>query len=163
MMRSLFGFTFAMMLAVPAWAGEMNLTYQAVMQVRSSHAMSVLDEAAHRLGIGAFKGLAIFPGGEVAAHRYEGWFDLKDGSGRFLGYARWQFDDGSTIWAKYDGTVRMMTSTNFRIEARLYDISGAGRFAGASGEGGFQGRRVESIESGGSTYLTGQLRLDLPG
>ena len=112
---------------------------------------------------GAFKGLAIFPGGEVAAHRYEGWFDLKDGSGRFFGYARWQFDDGSTIWAEYDGTVRMVTSTNFRIEAKLYDISGTGHFAGASGEGKFQGRRVESIESGGSTYLTGQLRLDLPG
>jgi len=137
-----------------------ELRYQAAMHVRETHAMSVLDRAAHVIGIGAFEGPATFADGEVAIHRYEGCFDLVDGSGRFHGYALWQFADGSEIRATYDGEARQAGAEGFEVSARFRDLSGSGRFAQASGDGGFEGHRIELIEQGGSTHLAGRLRLE---
>lgn len=136
--------------------------YRAVMRVRESHAMPVLDRSEHVVGIGAFEGVANFADGQVASHRYEGWFDLSDGSGRFHGYALWRFQDGSEIRAVYDGCARNLAAERFAVTARVHDVTGTGRFAGASGEGDFEGHRLEPIEQGGSTHLTGTLRLRLP-
>ena len=136
-----------------------EMSYRAAMPVRKSHALPVLGRAAHVIGIGAFEGQADFADGQIATHRYEGWFDLLDGSGRFHGYALWRFEDGSEIRAAYDGAARKAEAGGFAVSARLQDLSGTGRFADASGDGGFQGRRVEPIEQGGSTHLTGTLNL----
>jgi hypothetical protein len=137
-----------------------ELTYEAAMHVRDSHAMTVLGRDDHVLGIGAFHGLANFADGRVATHRYDGWYDLIDGSGRFHGYALWQFEDGSEIRAVYDGEARESGAEGFEVGAQIRVVSGTGRFAGASGDGGFQGRRIEPIERGGRTQLSGTLRLE---
>jgi len=136
-----------------------ELRYRAVMQVRESHALPVLDRSAHVIGIGAFEGPATFADGEVATHRYQGCFDLVDGSGRFHGYALWRFADGSEIRAAYDGEARQDGAERVAVSARLRDLSGSGRFAEASGDGGFEGHRVEPIEQGGGTHLTGTINL----
>jgi len=152
----------ALLPAVPAAAGEVSLSYQAVMHVTASHAAPVLGDASHLVGTGEFRGLAIFPEREIARHRYQGWFDLTGGSGRYEGYALWRFDDGSEIRAAYYGTARSVAAADYEVQARIKDISGTGRFAGASGEGSFSGRRFDAIEDGGTTYLTGTLSLRLP-
>lgn len=136
-----------------------ELSYRATMHVRESHALPVLGRATHVIGIGAFEGQADFADGQVASHRYEGWFDLVHGSGRFHGYALWRFEDGSEIRAAYDGAARNAGAGSFAVTARFRDLSGTGRFADAAGDGGFQGHRVEPIEQGGSTHLTGTLNL----
>lgn len=146
----------------PAYGAPVKRAYQAVMHVRDSHAMPVLDRANHIVGTGAFRGLAIFRNGDVAVHRYEGWFDLTDGSGKFHGYALWRFEDGSEIRAAYDGKARKTDGHVFRVEARFHKFEGTGRFAGVSGEGSFAGRRFEDIDKGGSTLLDGTLTLELP-
>ena len=156
------GLALFFVLAHSARAGTIEHAYQAVMHVRDFHALSVLDRSGHVVGIAAFRGLAIFASGEVAVHRYEGWFDLIAGSGRFHGYALWRFEDGSEIRAAYEGSARNVGAEGFEVKARVHDVSGTGRFADASGEGAFQGRRLEPIDQGGSTYLTGTLRLNLP-
>lgn len=156
------GLALLLSLVPSAHAETFERAYEAVMHVRNAHAMPVLDSENHVVGTGAFKGLAIFADGEIAIHRYDGWFDLTAGSGKFHGYALWRFDDGSEIKAAYEGTVQDTATKGFIVEARIRDVSGTGRFAGASGEGVFQGRRLEPIDQGGTTHLTGILRLSLP-
>ncbi len=143
----------------PAFSETVTRDYQAVMHVSKSHAFPVLDRSDHVVGIGAFRGLAIFANGEVVVHRYEGWFDLSDGSGTFHGYASWRFEDGSEIRASYDGSALNPTATGVDVKARFHNFSGTGRFANASFEGAFEGRRLEAIEVGGSTYLKGRLEI----
>ena len=78
----------AMVLVAVASVGQaetLNLDYEAVMHVRAVHSVPILDDPEHVAGTGAFRGLAIFPGDEVAVHRYEGWFDLTSGSGAYHG------------------------------------------------------------------------------
>ena len=136
--------------------------YEAAMQVRQSHALPVLDRSEHVVGVGAFEGTANFADGQIATHRYDGWFDLTDGSGKFHGYALWRFQDGPEIRAAYDGDARNLGAEGVEVGARFRDVSGTGRFAGASGGGTFQGRRFEPLDQGGRTSLTGTLRLRLP-
>lgn len=145
-----------------AVAGETTLAYRAVMYVAESHSAPILDNDAHVIGVGKFRGLAILPDDEIAVHRYEGWFDLTDGSGRFQGYMLFRFDDGSQIRARYEGTVREASPDDFGVEATVHDISGTGLYAEISGSGSFRGRRMEAITSGGSTYVTGELSLSRP-
>lgn len=142
--------------------GAADLAYQAVMHVRTTHSAPVLDSKDHVIGVAAFRGLAIFDDGAVAVHRYDGWFDLQAGVGPFHGYALWQFEDGSTLRARYDGAARPTGGGSVAVEARLHDITGTGRFAGTAGTGTFTGRRLDSIEDGGSTHLTGVLTLEMP-
>lgn len=142
-------------------AEEHLIEYEAVMHVRSSEAFNVLDEASHSVGTARFRGLAILPGGEIAVHRYEGWFDLVEGSGKFHGYAQWTFDDGSELKAAYDGEAAMTASSSTDVSATFRDFTGAGRFQNVSGSGSFSGRRLDDFEHGGSTYIKGRLVLDV--
>lgn len=148
--------------SLPAMAESVTMSYQAITHIRSAHSMPVLDIPNHSVGVAAFRGLAIFPKQQIAVHRYDGWFDLTDGSGKFHGYALWLFDDKSEIRAAYDGKARKLDGEGFAVEATFRDFTGTGRFSGITGEGEFKGRRVEPIENGGSTYLEGTLSLKTP-
>ena len=150
-------------IAIPPLNAEpLELSYQAVMHVRDSQSLPVLDRSDQVVGIAAFRGLAIFSEEEIAVHRYDGWFDLTDGSGPFHGYALWRFEDGSELTAAYEGAARRLGPDAIAVEAQFHDVTGSGRFAGASGEGTFSGRRLDAIDKGGSTYLNGILTLTMP-
>ena len=153
-MRNLFTAAVLFALSISsAYAEPIERTYQAVMFVQESHATKVLDKPNHVVGVGKFRGLAIFESGEIAKHRYEGWFDFSDGAGKFHGYALWQFEDGSEIRARYDGTAKNATAKGVNIEAVFGSFTGSGRFEGASIKGGFDGRRLEPIDKGGILSL----------
>lgn len=160
--RFLFGAFLALAMSGAAAAKTVDHTYQAVMHIQKSHAPPVLDDSAHVLGVAAFRGLAIFTENDIAVHRYEGWFELTAGSGRFHGYALWTFEDGSELRADYSGTASNPGSGGFEVEAQFQNFSGTGRFKTVSGEGGFTGRRLDPIDKGGSTYLNGLLKLTVP-
>lgn len=162
MIRSLIVILVLLTTAPLALAETADHSYEAVMHVRSTHALPILDDPSHVVGIAEFRGLAIFEGGDVTIHRYDGWFDLKNGSGSFHGYALWRFEDGSEIRAPYSGTARPDGAEGVRVEAVFESISGTGRFEGATGSGGFQGRRLDAIDKGGSTYLSGRLTITTP-
>ncbi|WP_136659835.1 hypothetical protein [Nitratireductor sp. XY-223] len=147
---------------VPPRAETLSLDYQAVMHVRSSTAVPVLDDAAHLVGIAEFRGLAIFADGTVAVHRYDGWFDLEEGSGKFHGYALWTFSDGSELRAPYSGAATATGDGGVAVEATFEGFTGSGRFAEATGTGEFSGRRLDAIDKGGSTYLDGKLAITTP-
>lgn len=142
-----------------AVAEEVKLRYQAVMHVDKSRAAPVLDNKKHVIGIGVFRGIALFPDQEPALHRYDGWFDLNEGSGPFHGYALWTFADGATLSARYDGRVEMVEGDDAEVSATFHDFTGTGRFENVQGEGSFRGRRYEPIKNGGATHLNGSLTL----
>ncbi|MEX3006894.1 hypothetical protein [Hoeflea sp. TYP-13] len=162
MMRILIGVLLVFGTLTAAHAATAEREYEAVMHVRSSQAMPILDDKSHIVGIAEFRGLAIFPEGEVAVHRYDGWFDLTNGTGTFHGYALWTFEDGSELRAPYSGTARSTGPDGIEVEARFEELTGTGRFEGATGSGGFSGRRLDAIDKGGSTYLKGKLSITLP-
>lgn len=144
-------------------ADSLELDYEAVMHVRETHSIQVLDDPEHLLGVAVFRGLAIFPDDEVAVHRYEGWFDLTSGSGRYHGYASWRFPDGSELRASYEGTIEKASDERFDVRATIQDVEGTMRFEDATGTGTFEGRRIEPLDLGGATFLNGSLDIDLPG
>ena len=147
--------------ATPSRAEEKVLDYQAVMHVRSSNSFPVLDNKSHIIGIAQFRGLAILPDDNVVVHRYEGWFDLVRGSGKFHGHAMWAFDDGAILEAAYDGEAKASEDGSIRVSATFHDFSGTGRFANVSGSGSFSGRRLDDFKHGGSTHVKGRLVLDV--
>ncbi len=160
--RLAIGVATALALSGAASAKDLELDYEAVMHVRSSDSIGVLDNEAHRVGFAAFRGLAVFAEEGVTVHRYEGWFDLVNGSGPFHGYALFTFADGSTLRAAYNGTAEAIEQDGVRVEAAFTEFSGGGRFEAVSGTGSFAGRRYDAIDQGGSTYVQGTLSLTVP-
>ncbi len=154
-------FVVCLLLVTPSQAEQINLDYQAVMQVRSSNSFQVLDNKSHVIGIAKFRGLAIFPDEKVVVHRYEGWFDLIQGSGKFHGHALWAFDDGSKLEAAYDGNAKTTENGSVDVSATFHDFTGTGRFENVSGSGSFSGRRLDDFQNGGSTYVKGRLALEV--
>ncbi len=162
MTRLLMSVLFVLMAIQVSSAQTIERKYEAVMHVRTSHNLPVLENKDHIVGIAAFRGLAIFPNDDVAVHQYEGWFDLTKGSGPFHGYALWTFQDGSQITARYAGSARKVGEEGVAVAAKFDEISGTGRYRGVKGSGAFAGRRLDAIDKGGSTYLQGKLTLDMP-
>ncbi len=149
----------AVLAGPPAMAQEQTLTFQVVAHTTETHDMFVPGQPEHQVGIAAFRGLAIFPDGQIANHWYSGSFDFIKGSGEIRGYALWVFKDGAKISAAYSGTAKAVAGGGITFTAQYTNVTGAGRFANLRGEGTFAGQRVDYFKQGGDTYFTGTLRL----
>ncbi|WP_172298456.1 hypothetical protein [Pseudoruegeria sp. HB172150] len=143
-------------------AEQLEMSYEAVMHTAEVQTIEILDDPAHHVGIAKFRGIALFEAEKPIVHRYEGWFDLVDGSGAFHGHALWDFGDGSEIRAAYEGHAEATSDGGVTVSAEIHDFSGTGRFEGATGEGSFAGERIDTLEAGGGTYITGVLNLTTP-
>jgi hypothetical protein len=135
------------------------LDFQVVAHTTAVHSLPIPGRDGHEIGVAAFRGLAIFPGDQIASHWYSGNFDFVKGSGRIAGYALWQFEDGSRIEATYSGEAKAAADGGITFTAQYKDIVGTGRYAGMRGEGTFAGRRVDFLKQGGDTYFRGKLTL----
>jgi len=80
-------------------------------------------------------GVAYFKDGRVASKNFVFSSDYNKGSGPFFGYSTYQFEDGSSITARFAGTQRagQMTHGEYTV------LSGTGAYAGAKGTGTFDG------------------------
>lgn len=79
------------------------------------------------------RGVAYFKDGRVAAKDFVHSADLNKGSGPFYGYSTYTFDDGSTLTARYAGTLR----AGQPMRGDYTVVSGTGVFAGVKGTGTF--------------------------
>ncbi|MEM1343889.1 MAG: hypothetical protein AAGI34_04820 [Pseudomonadota bacterium] len=139
---------------------RVHLDYRAVMQLGRSEALPPFDEPGRCHGVAEYRGLALFPDNQVVMHRYQGRYDLTDGSGDFEGEAVWRFANGASITARYLGQARRGTRS-VTFDGHLERVEGTGNFAGVRGSGRFGGLRSEPVSSGGTTEVEGQLILDL--
>ena len=100
-------------------------------------------------------GVAFFKDGRVASKEFIFNTDYNKGSGPFFGYSTYQFEDGSSITARFAGTARAGQPTHGEYTV----ISGTGVYAGAKGTGTFDG--VPSKLTG-ANLLNGKFTITTP-
>ena len=101
-------------------------------------------------------GVAFFKDGRVASKEFIFNADYNKGSGPFFGYSTYQFEDGSSITARFAGTQR----AGQLIHGEYTVISGTGTYAGAKGTGTFDG--VAHKLTGGANVLNGKFTITTP-
>jgi hypothetical protein len=135
----------------PAHADE-NLELRAVMHATAVETQEVGDVDGHVVGVARFSGLASFQDGSTATAYLVVTIDYVKGAGTNAGYSNLTFDDGSVLWYKTAGTATVQgTRTIFR--GTIAVLGGKGRFAGAKGDGGFNGARVVPFAAGADLFL----------
>jgi hypothetical protein len=135
----------------PAQADEMIET-RIVMHVTSVQTQDVGDVDGHVLGVVRASGIALFQDGSTAAAFFVAQNDYVKVSGTNSTYNNLTFDDGSVLWYRAIG---MATADGARtiLRGTITVLGGKGRFAGAKGEGGFNGARLAPLASGADLFL----------
>jgi hypothetical protein len=131
------------------------------MHVRESRALAALDDPTHRIGIAAFRGLAILAGARGLRTGTRGGSTSATARGRSTATRSGRSRTARRSASSTPGG-RRRRGEGAAIEATFGEIAGTGRFAGATGAGRFSGRRLEPAEAGGATYATGALVITTP-
>ena len=76
-------------------------------------------------------GVGIFKDGRIAVKDFVFITDLNKGVGSMYGYSTYNFDDGSSITARFTGEFK----TNQPVHGEYKILSGTGTYAGATGTG----------------------------
>lgn len=138
-----------------AVAGEQTLEFKLVVkavEVRSLEAPNVEGQIAF---VNKMYGVAFFKDGRVASKDFIFSGDYNKGSGPFYGYSTYQFEDGSTITARFAGTQR----AGQLVHGEYTVISGTGAYASAKGSGSFDGVAHKLT---GANLLNGKLSITTP-
>lgn len=101
-------------------------------------------------------GAAFFKDGRVASKEFIFSGDFSKGSGPFLGYSTYQFEDGSTIVARFAGTQR----AGQPVHGDYTVVSGTGVYAGAKGTGSFDSAPHKF--TGGVSLVNGKFAVTTP-
>ena len=118
-----------------------DLEFRAVVHVTSAQSQDVGDVDGHVLSLVRASGIASFQDGSTATTYLVAQTDYTKGTGTNTGYINLTFDDGSVLWYTTAGTATVDGNrTIFR--GTITVIGGKGRFAGAKGEGGYNGARL---------------------
>jgi hypothetical protein len=134
MRRFILACALAGILSVPAKADE-TVKWRHVHQLTGFQTQQVGDADGHTLNLFRLPGIAFFPDGSIGTTLVIGTSDGTIGVGATTnGYYTVSFADGSALWLKFTGTNKAPTGKGTAIV-----IGGTGRYAGAKGEGTFEG------------------------
>jgi hypothetical protein len=117
-----------------------DLEFRAVVHVTSAQSQDVGDVEGHVLSLVRASGIASFQDGSTATTFLIAQTDYTRGSGTNTSYNNLTFDDGSVLWYKTEGTA-IVDGNRTIFKGMITVIGGKGRFAGAKGEGGYNGAR----------------------
>jgi hypothetical protein len=123
--------------ATSALADE-TLKWRHVQHTTSFQTQQVGDVNGHTLNIYRQPGMAFFPDGSTGTTLVFGTSDTVTGSGPVNGYFNLKFNDGSELWTKYTGAVKV-DGTKVPRKGTFIVIGGKGRYAGAQGDGTWEG------------------------
>jgi hypothetical protein len=129
-----------------------DLEFRAVVHVTSSQSQDVGDAEGHVLGLIRASGIASFQDGSTATTYFVTQTDYTKGAGTNTSYNNLTFDDGSVLWYKTTGTAKVDGNRTI-LGGMITVIGGKGRFAGAKGEGGYNGARLTPLEAGADVFL----------
>jgi hypothetical protein len=119
--------------ASAAFAGEQVLEFKLVTKPMDLKVTEVANVEGQAVMSGKMFGVAHFKDGRIAIKDFVHAADLLKGSGPIFGYSTYTFEDGSSITARYIGTVKEgQTKGEYTI------LSGTGAYANATGTGGFE-------------------------
>ena len=142
-------------LGQPATAGEQVLEFKLVVKpidVKNLEAPNIDGQVVLLMKM---HGVAFFKDGRVASKDFIFSSDYNKGSGPFFGYSTYQFEDGSSITARFAGTQRAGQLTHGEYTV----VSGTGAYAGAKGTGSFDGVAHKLT---GANLLNGKFTITTP-
>jgi len=139
--------------------GAETMNYKVYNSVIKVERVPISDVQEHTVGFEMRKGISVFENGEVATHTSVSTSDLINMSGPFTMYVTINFQDGSTIVYKSQGT-RGGQGSGFTSEI----LKGTGRFEGIKGtqSGKVKYLPVETGEAGPKTYGEATITYTLP-
>ncbi len=118
------------------------------------HIIEVGDLPGHILFVGESAGVSSCDDGSVATISGKFTTDLTQGSGISQGYQVATYEDGSTIWSKYQTTITPAPDGKTgRYEGTSEYIKGTGRFEGIQGGATSTGKRLAPTPGAGAQYL----------
>ncbi len=138
-----------------AIAGEHVLEFKLVVKPIDVKTLEAPNIEGQSVTLMKAHGTAFFKDGRVASKEFIQSSDYNKGSGPFFGYSTYQFEDGSSITARYAGTNR----AGQPIHGEYTVVSGTGAYAGAKGTGVFDG--VPSKFTG-AFLLNGKFTISTP-
>jgi hypothetical protein len=153
----LFSAAAACALSTSAFADE-TVKWRHVQHIGSLQTEQVDDVTGHSLYVYQTPGIAFFPDGSTGSTLVIGTSDLTDGSGAINGYYTVNFPDGSALWLRYAGTVTA-NGKSFPRKGTSIVIGGKGRYAGARGEGTFEGDGTPAITPTTISYIDNVITL----
>jgi hypothetical protein len=136
-------------------AAEHNLEFKLVVKPIEVKSLDVANVEGQSVTLMKMHGVAFFKDGRVASKDFVLGTDYNKGSGPFFGYSTYQFEDGSTITARFAGTQR----AGQPIHGEYTVLSGTGAYAGAKGAGTFDGAPHKLT---GANLLNGRLVITTP-
>jgi hypothetical protein len=138
-----------------ATAGEQVLEFKLVVKLIDPKPLDAPNVEGQVVLLTKAYGVAFFKDGRVASKDFIFNADYNKGSGPFFGYSTYQFEDGSSIIARFAGTQRagLMTHGEYTV------ISGTGAYAGAKGTGSFDGVAHKLT---GANLLNGKFTITTP-
>jgi len=147
------------LLACASWqaaiAAEQILEFKLVVKLIDPKTLEAPSVEGQVVLLSKAHGVAFFKDGRVASKDFIFSSDYNKGSGPFFGYSTYQFEDGSSITARFAGTQRagQMTHGEYTV------ISGTGAYAGAKGTGSFDGVPHKLT---GANLLNGKFTITTP-
>jgi len=141
--------------ASSALAGEQVLEFKLVTKPIDYKITEAANVAGQVVGSGKMFGVAFFKDGRTAVKDFVASADLLKGSGPIYGYSTYTFEDGSSITARYDGSVK-----EGRAKGEYTILSGTGAYANVKGTGSFES--VPTEFKGASLY-DGKFVVKTPG
>jgi hypothetical protein len=133
MNRSSLAFLSLLACAASAGAAEEILEFKLVTMPVEVKAIDAKNIEGQSVGLMKAHGVASFKDGRVASKEFVYSWDQLKGAGPFYGYSVYTFEDGSSITARFAGTVK----TGQPMHGDYTIVSGTGMYAGAKGTGSF--------------------------
>ncbi|MFI5338954.1 MAG: hypothetical protein ACHQ7N_03850 [Candidatus Methylomirabilales bacterium] len=167
-MRSLLGvLTLAVwLLGAVAPVNAETMTCRTAGWVKVQERVPVGDVEDHELGVTFRVGMAFFDNGEIANFTAVSSWNSPPTSTEALGYAVWNFVDGSTIVTKFQQSNVSSTDPNYGSDGQATGeiLSGTGRFAGITGSVSFTAKNLKRIkgEPGGRSTTEQTFTYTLP-
>ena len=142
-----------------AEAEEQVLKFRLVTHSVDMNVIPASKAEGHIIGVGKFRGVAVFEDGRIADKSFTSSFDYTKGLGPYHGYSTYTFEDGSTIRARFDGGAE--TGPDGRVSQGKYsELTGTGQYEGVTGSGWFKSKSVPWEQ--GANLFDGEFKLSLP-
>ena len=123
-----------------------TLKWRHVQYIASAQTQDVGDINGHVMTMSRIPGIAFFSDGSTGATLVNSAADLTNGSGMLGGYLTLTFSDGSAIFLKFAGAIKV-EGTNATRGGTYTVVGGKGRYAGAKGDGTWDGSGAQVVIS----------------
>lgn len=145
----------AFVLEAAANAAEHALDFKLVVRAIEVKSLDAPNIEGQSVTLMRMHGVAFFKDGRVASKEFIFSTDYNKGTGPFFGYSTYQFEDGSSITARFAGTMRAGQPAHGDYTV----VSGTGAYAGAKGTGSY-----DSVPSKltGAFLLNGKFAITTP-